>query len=376
MGKDLKGRELGLGISQRKDGLYTARFTDNEGRRKQKYFKKLQDCRNWIADAKFKDAHGGINTFEDMTVSEWFDYWINNIKGNTAKYNTIYSYKCRFKQNIEPCIGNMLLIKIKPLHCQNVLNEMASSGYKITTINLVRTVMRAFFDDAVENELITKNPVVKTVKCTIQNADLQAKKAMTIEEQKIFIEAIKKYSYYYQYAFVLQTGVRVSELAGLKWSDIDFDNKRMHVSRTLNYINGKWIEGTTKSKSGIRDIPLTNDAIKILNEIRIKRKLSDVVTMKYHDFVFISRNGTPIPKAAYYRNLNMICKKINISHMSMHSLRHTFATRCAEAGMQPKTLQIILGHSSINVTMNIYVHIAETTKAKEIQSVESALKVM
>lgn len=372
MGKSLKGKELGVGISQRKDGLYTARYTDKFGKRRQKYFKKLQECRNWLANEVFNNAHG-TSTFDGITVSGWFDYWIENIKGN-AKYNTISSYRNRFKQNILPCIGEKVLADIKPLHCQDVLNQMVSSGYKISTINLARTAMKTLFDDAVENELIAKNPVTKSVRCSIQDKEPEPHKAMTIDEQERFIEEIKKYSYYHQYAFVLQTGIRVGELTGLKWSDIDFENRYMHVSRTLNYNNGEWIESGTKSKSGVRDIPLTDDAVTILNQLlKVKRK---IVQIQYNDFIFLSNKGTPITRAAYFRNLDKISKKINIPHISMHTLRHTFATRCVEAGMKPKTLQSILGHSSIDITMDVYVHIMDNTKAKEINDIAPTLRVM
>lgn len=374
MGRDLTGKELGVGIVQRKDGLYTARFTDNHGVRRQKYFRKLHECRKWIEEEKFNFNNGLVSAFEEMTVSEWFYYWIENIKGATAKHNTIESYNSRFKQNIEPCIGKILLKDIKPLHCQRVLNQMRFE-YKTATVNLTRVTMKMLFEDAVENELIIRNPVTKSVKC-IEDNNQKPKKALTFKEQKMFIEEIKRYDYYYQYAFILQTGLRVGELTGLKWSDIDFDNKKIHISRTLNYCRGEWVESTTKSKSGIRDIPLTNDAITILRNLQKKRQKLNIISMQYYDFVFLSRKGTPIPRAAYYRNLRTICKRLKISHISMHSLRHTFATRCVEAGMQPKILQVIMGHSSINVTMNIYVHIMEETKTREVKKIESMLKVI
>lgn len=129
MGKDLKGKELGVGISQRKDGLYTARFTDRLGKRKQQYFKKLQECRQWLADAQFQDEHGNINASGDMTVDTWFEYWISEIKGKTVRWNTLSSYKGRYEKNIKDVIGNMLLKDVKPMHCQNVLNIMDNNGY-------------------------------------------------------------------------------------------------------------------------------------------------------------------------------------------------------------------------------------------------------
>lgn len=169
MGKNLKGKELGVGISQRKDGLYTARFTDRNGKRKQQYFKKLQDCRQWLADAQFEDEHGNINASGDMTVDAWFEYWIENIKSGSTKHNTVRNYKERYKYNIKPYMEDILLKDVKPLHCQNVLNQMSVGNYKDSTINLTRITMNVLFDDAVDNGLITKNPITKSVKVASGN---------------------------------------------------------------------------------------------------------------------------------------------------------------------------------------------------------------
>ncbi len=163
MGKDLKGKSLGVGICQRKDGLYYGRFVSKRtGKSVEKYFKKLQDCRQWYADAKFNDEHGGINASGDMTVTAWFDYWIENIKGDSIRPNTIGNYKERFKQNIKDCIGNMLLSEIKPMHCQNVLNRM-KDDYKTSTIYQTRIALFCMFSDAVQNDVICKNPATKAV---------------------------------------------------------------------------------------------------------------------------------------------------------------------------------------------------------------------
>lgn len=375
MGKSLKGKQLGIGISQRKDGLYTARFTDKSGKRRQKYFKKLQDCRNWLADMQFQDEHGSIDVPEDMSVSAWFEYWVDNIKCSSVKRNTLRNYKERFKYNINPCIGHMLLSQVKPMHCQNVLNQMVSSGYRNSTIGLTRITMNAIFGDAVENGLIAHNPVIKTVRC-IQGKKSVPKEAITIEEQKRLLKTAKSSSYYYQYAFVLQTGLRTGELTGLKWTDIDLDKKCIHISRTMDYRNGQWESNPPKSKSGIRDIPLTHEAFNILMKVKEKRQSLDVVPMQYHDLVFLSKSGNPILNSAYNMILKNICKKADISHTTMHILRHTFATRCIEAGMTPKTLQSILGHANIGVTMDIYVHVTESTKAREIADIEAMLNIV
>lgn len=376
MGKDLKGRELGIGISQRNDGLYTARFTDQYGKRKQRYFHKLQECRKWLADARFNEEHGNINAYSEMTVEAWFDYWINEIKGKNVRPNTIISYKKRFEKNIKGCIGNMKLCDVKPLHCQNILNVM-SANYTNATINQAKITLHGIFESAEENEIIEKNPVTKAVRCT-RGMKAKQKKVLTLNEQHAFLEFAKNRIYYNQFAFILQTGLRIGELIGLKWSDIDFQKKVVHIQRTMGYNSSakSWQTGEPKSRSGCRYIPLTQEAIQILKKEKQKRKEMTIIPMEFSEFVFLNKNGKPINVSGYNEALKKICNRKNIEHFSVHTLRHTFATRCIEAGMKPKTLQMILGHSNINITMDLYVHITEEEKVKELESVEKMIKIL
>jgi len=378
MGKDLKGKELGVGISQRKDGLYTARFVSKRtGKSIQRYFSKLQECRKWYADAKFEDEHGGINVSGDMTVTVWFNYWIENIKGDSIKPNTIRNYKERFEHNIKKCIGNMILADVKPMHCQNVLNQM-KNDYKTSTIYQTRITLYCMFSDAVENDIILKNPVTKQgCKC---NFGKEPKKvmALTIDEQKKFLEVAEKNSNYNQFAFILQTGLRTGELIGLKWSDIDWEKRVMHIQRSMEYRYsvGEWRIGEPKSKSGYRDVPLTAEAIAILKRQKEKLREIKVVNMQFKEFVFLCKKGEPIKNSTYDSTLFKLADKAGIKRFSMHVLRHTMATRCIEGGMRPKTLQVILGHSNVGITMNLYVHVTEDEKIKEVERIESALKVV
>lgn len=377
MGKNLKGKELGVGICQRKDGLYTARFISKRtGKTVQKYFKKLQDCRNWYADAVYNDEYGSVLVSNDITVKAWFEYWLENIKGKSIKPNTIRNYKERFKYNIEEYIGNMLLSDIKPMHCQNILNQM-KDNYRSSTIYQTRIALYCMFSDAVENDIILKNPVTKAVKCNIGKEPKKVR-ALTIEEQKKFLEIAKGNSNYNQYAFLLQTGLRTGEMIGLKWSDIDFENKVIHIQRSMEYRYsvGEWRVGEPKSRSGYRDVPLTNEAIKILLNQKEKLKNIKVINMKFADQVFLCRKGEPTKNSAYDTTLFKLCDKAGIERFSMHVLRHTMATRCIEGGMRPKTLQVILGHSNVGITMNLYVHVTEDEKMKEIEKIENVLKIV
>lgn len=375
MGKSLKGKELGIGITQRKDGKYSAKFKSVSGKRVEKYFDKLAEARKWLEEAKYEDFHGNIACSTDMTVDAWFDYWITEIKEKTVRWNTLRNYKNSYKQNIKEIIGNMIISDVKPMHCQNVLNIMDNEGYAISSIKWTKIVMSAMFSDACENGLIVKKPITKSVKCP--NKQEKNKKVLTLEEQEKFLTAAKNSINYNHFLFILQTGVRSSELRGLKWDDIDFKNRVIHIRRNVTYdsILNKFILGELKTKSGYRDIPMTQTVYDLLMDIKnqqsSKRK---ILSFEFADHVFLNSNGNLTANSGYDNYLKYICKKADIQRISMHTLRHTFATRCIESGMKPKTLQKILGHANISITMDLYVHVTEDEKEKEMKKFEESYK--
>lgn len=376
MGKDLRGKELGEGIYQQPNGTYCARFVDKFGKRKSKRSKKLQEVRQWIADATYIDEHSDLDQATDMLVDAWFDYWIS-IKKKTVRPNSVRNYIERYERNIKGVIGKKLLTEVKPIHCQKIFSDMADEGYKTTTIYQIRIALYNMMDFAKENDVIINNPCKKSVKSDMGKPS-DKKEALTIDVQKKFLEGATGQSYENQYRFVLQTGLRTGELVGLKWDDIDFENRTLTISRTMEfrYKVGEWRVGPPKSKSGYRTIPLTDEAIRILKAQKEKNSKIKVINMEWADQVFLCGKGEPVKNSAYDTALFKICDKVGIKRFSMHVLRHTFATRCIEAGMMPKTLQKILGHSNIGIMMNLYVHITEDEKNKEIDLVADALNVV
>ena len=376
MGKDLRGKEIGDGIYQQPNGTYCARFVDKFGKRKSKRSKKLQEVRQWIADARYIDEHSDLNQATDMIVDAWYDYWIG-IKKQTVRPNTVRNYTERYERNIKKVIGSKLLTEVKPVHCQKIFSDMAEEGYKTTTIYQTRIALYNMLEFAKENDVIITNPCKKSVKSDMGKPS-EKKEALTIDVQKKFLDAVVGYSYENQYRFILQTGLRTGELTGLRWSDIDFDNRTMKIERTMEYRYkvGEWRVGPPKSKSGYRTIPLTDEAIRILKDQRAKNRSLKLIPIEWTDTVFLCRKGTPVKNSTYDTGLFKYCDRVGIPRFSMHVLRHTFATRCIEGGMKPKTLQKILGHSNIGITMNLYVHITEDEKHREIDLVADALKVV
>lgn len=374
MGKDLKGKELGAGIVQRKDGKYAARFVGKTKKRTEKHFDKVSEAKKWLAEAKYEDEHSNIGASSRMTVNAWFDFWLHEIKEKTTRPNTVRNYRERYEHNIRDVIGNMIISEVKPMHCQKVLNLMEDS-YKGSTIEQCRITMASMFFYAQENQIIPISPVVKSVK-TPKKIEKKVR-FLTLEEQDKFLKAAEGTSNYYQFALILQTGLRTGEMIGLKWEDIDFRKRTISVNRTMEFRYGdqEFRIGEPKSKAGYRTIPMTQTAYDILKAKEKERHTIKVLDFRYKDFVFINRKGMPTKNSTYDSAIYKIVDKAGIPRFSMHTLRHTFATRAIEAGMKPKTLQEILGHANIGVTMNLYVHITEDEKEKEIKKFEQAFKI-
>ena len=256
-----------------------------------------------------------------------------------------------------------------------VLNDMSDSGMKNSTEHIVKAIMSNMFEYAVQNDVISKNPCKKAVK--VSGKEQEERLPMNLVEQKKFINLITGGKYEYIFRFVLQTGLRVGEALALRWSDIDYENNILTICRSLNEDKSKkeWIFEKTKSKAGERNVPLTKEARRILSLVKEQQK-GYAVNIVYGDLVFRNPDGKCIIRHRLSARLNYICKLNGMRTISMHILRHTFATRCIEAGMNPKALQSIMGHETISTTLDLYVKANDDYKIEEISKVENSLNIV
>ena len=389
MGKNLKGKECGKGICQRKDDFYYARFVDKHGKRHEKYVPTLPKARNWLEEARFADTHDNIFVPSDMTVDTWFEFWQENMIADLAP-NTRRNYRERYVHNIQPVIGGMLLANVKPMHCKVVLNRM-EADYAGSTIRQAYITMGTMFKSALMNDLIIKHPM-NGVRYSKPARAVDDIRYLTVEEQGKFLETAQRSHNYAQYALILETGLRTGEVIGLTWDAIDWEKRTLTVNKTLEYRHKQafWRAGPPKTQQSYRTIPLTNRAYEILQGVELSRayrKESPMLsqTLEYidrrtgvksqlimRDLVFINfRTGMPSKNSSYDTHLYKLCDEAGIKRFCMHALRHTYATRAIESGMQPKVLQKLLGHASIKTTMDRYVHVTDDSMVNAVKQFES-----
>lgn len=385
MGKDLKGKELGKGLGQRKDKYYYAKYSYH-GKKGQQSFHTLVEAKNWRQEQLYLCRHPELRTATspDMTVDAWFNRWLKDVVGNRAP-NMLRNYRERYEHNVQPFIGSMLLRDVKPMDCQMILNAM-ESDYAGSTIRQTYMTMGTFFKSAKDNGFIDRHPMdgVRYTKPVRAVDDIHF---LTVDEQKRFLEAAKGSHNYAQYALILETGLRTGEMIGLTWDAIDWEKRTLTVNKTLEfrYKQDEWRAGPPKTESSYRTIPLTDTAYDILREIYDTREyrneskdLSTILTfmdrktgqkrkLVMRDLVFINwRTGMPAKNSSYDTHLYKLCDEAGIKRFCMHALRHTYATRAIESGMQPKVLQKLLGHASSKTTMDRYVHVTDDSMQKAV----------
>jgi len=372
MGKDLKGRELGKGIYQRKDKRYEARFIDRFGKRIGIYENSVQALILKLREKQYEDDIGFNIKQSNITVKEWSDRWLSSYKTH-IRFVTKRTYL--FKLNlINEYLGSMKLSKVMPIDVTDMINQFMENGYAVSTIRGIKAMAYDLFQTAYENEIIRKNPV-KSIKIRFEDEQIEVK-ALTVVEQEIFLSHIRDSHYFELFALMLLTGVRIGESLAIRWSNIDFDNRELSIEKDLIYtkVNGKYIKmmENTKTKSSIRMIPLNEEAIMVLKRQKAKNLNIKANNNLFDDLVFLGRNGKSCTDVNIRRILKSKEKVINkngiiIQKLHPHLLRHSFATRALESGMELKAVSEILGHKRIDITADRYQHVLKEFASEEMK---------
>lgn len=374
MGTNLKGKELGEGISQRKDGRYQGRYTDRFGKRKYVYDADLSELKKRLRKV-MAENDCCMNVCDDtMTLNEWFEECLSTYKGNCVN-TTLINYQIKYAR-IKNTLGDIPLSKLNMPTIQRAINKIESPQSQQDTLKILKDIL----DKAVKVELLIKNPAKEVTTQKIRKKEEQY--AFSDEAMQVFLDEIKRTTSYPICIVALGTGMRIGEILGLTWECIDWKKKRIHVKQTLVVVNEKnnrhFELHSPKTINGDRDIPMLPAVESILRE-QHKRRLEMNLSGKkplegFENMVFFTRTNQPINPNGISVTLLLAEKRIvkkypnmKIGHIHPHTMRHTFATHALKNGMQMKTLQKILGHSKITTTMDLYSHVLEDTMEQEMQ---------
>lgn len=378
MGKDLKGKELGVGITQRKNGTYQGRYKDRFGNSKTIYSKKLSELRKDLA-VKIAESETFVSVRETVKLDNWFNQWIKIYKEKSVRPNTLREYTHIYNKNISPFIGNRNINSLVKSDIQRIITLAHTNGYGYERQNKIKVILSDLMARALEDNLILKNPVLGAK--VIDKKESKAK-SLTLEEQNIFFEYCKNTFYDNMFNVAVNTGMRPGELFALTESDIDFENGFIDVNKTLVY--QKYLTDTRKTfhleepktKQSYRKVPI-NSVCKIYLERQIQQKaiVSSKRPKEQNDFLFTTKYNTPINSVIYSDAIHAVIREINLlrpnndlfKNFSGHTFRHTFATRCFEHEIDPKVVQSYLGHASVKMTLDLYTHV---TKEKSFNDIE------
>lgn len=365
--KDHSGRVLKNGESERKDGLYQYRYIDVRGKRQTIYAPTLQELRK-KENVIHKQFDDGIDyTAGQINVIELVEKYTSLKKG--VRYNTKVGYNFVLNLIKNEDFGYRKICDIKISDVKKWFAKLQKDGRRYSTITSVRGVLKPAFQMACDEDVIRKNPFIFNLKDVVIN-DTVARAALTEEQLAVwmeFIESDKTYSRYYdEFVVLLETGMRVSEFCGLTRHDLDFKSRRIRVDHQLvKERGGKYYVEKTKTSSGCRFLPM-NDAVynALKNILKQRPKVrKEPMVDGYSGFILLDKNGNPKVALHIENKMRWAMKKYRklhpdkpLPHITPHVLRHTFCSRYANAGMNIKNLQYLMGHSDAGVTLNVYAH--------------------
>ena len=393
--RDNKNRILRNGESQRKDGRYAYKYTDATGKQQFVYSWKLEktdklpegkrDCLSLREKEKqiLRDLDDQIAPRGgEMTVLALVQKYIlqkTGVRPNTeAGYQTVVNILKKEK------FGGMRIDRVKISDAKCWLIQLQQNGRSYSSIHSIRGVVRPAFQMAVDDDLIRKNPFEFQLATVIVN-DSVTREAITRKQERAFLEFVKNdkhFSRYYEGIYILfKTGLRISEFVGLTLADLDMKNRTIIVDHQLQRTSKmEYVIEATKTTSGTRVLPMTDDVYACFERIIANRKapkVEPIIGGKW-GFLYLDKNGMPMVALHWEHYFKHICQKYNsiykvqMPKVTPHVCRHTYCSNMAKSGMNPKTLQYLMGHSDIGVTLNTYTHIGFDDAQKELKRVVNA----
>lgn len=352
-------------IYLRKDGRYEAAayFLTTAGTRKRVRFygKTRQEVHMRLTEATVRARQGVPTPDKNWRLGDYLDYWLREVVRPSRRPKTYEAYELRVRLNLKPHLGGIPLQRLTVPTVQTFLNERLSAGDSVRKVQIMRTVLGAALSRAQREELVTRN-VARLVELPAwERGEIQP---WNVQEAKDFLAASRTHPLYWAFLLLLLYGLRRGEVLGIRWCDVNVADGVLHIRQQLQRVGGDLLQCPVKTKAGRRDLPLLD---------AVSSGLTTLNNPGSEELVFTTANKRPIEPNNFVRSFKRLCKQHGLRVIKLHHLRHTAATFLKDLGVPARDAQLILGHSQISVTQEIYQHGAIDSHRDALQRVERAL---
>ncbi|WP_234124863.1 site-specific integrase [Clostridium hydrogenum] len=329
-----------------------------DGSRNQKWFsgfKTKKEAQIKQAEIITKLQKGCYFETQKMNLSSYLDYWLENYARTNVAQSTFVRYR-QFANCIKKHLGNLQLSKLKPIAIQQLYSDVNKQVSNSTVLKLHRFLHLAL-KHAVKWRIIPLNP---TEMCQPPKPKRHEMSVWDISTYKNFKDLIKNEVMFLVVVLGTETGMRLGEILALRWEDISFDSKTIHVTNSLQYINKEFILKEPKTKKSKRSITLMDTTLQVLKSVQYEQRVNKMLFGKDYDnnnFVCCWNTGKPIIPHYISTRFKKLIKKYNLPEIRFHDLRHTHATFLLSQGINPKVVSERLGHSTITLTLDTYSHV-------------------
>ncbi|MFB8245418.1 tyrosine-type recombinase/integrase [Streptomyces sp. NPDC055952] len=363
-------------IWQRKDGRYEARVyvpqPDGTRKRKTVYGATWEECDTKRQELVRRDRQGIPTPTRSAKLSEWLPYWLAHYVQPRRKLSTYDKYETHVRLYLVPVLGAKRLESLSVADVRRFITRVQTT-HTAATAKEAHRVLRTALTAAVREELITRNVASLVEPPRVKQREIRP---WSLEETLTFLEAARKDPLYAAFVLAIAMGLRRGELVGLRWSDVDLDNRVLHVRHQTQRRRGELYDDDPKSRRS-RVVPMPALCLAPLRWHRLRqREAFDRTGVAWLEsgYVFATRNGRPVEPRNVYRSFTRVARDAGLRVVRLHDARHSTATLLTAAGVAPRVIMEILGHSQISITMDVYTHVVHDTQREAISHMDRLLK--
>lgn len=360
-----KRRARGEGtIYQNPSGLWVAQITLPTGKRKAKYSKNQRVVKDWLLNQRQAVQTGNWVEKDQITVEQFLDRYFEDVAKHSLRPKTLETYEYLLRMHIKPELGKIKLASLRPDQVQNLYANKLESGLSNRTVQFMHSILHKALQQALKWGLVYRN-----VADLVEPPSVKKKAPQTLSSSQVkqFLNSIRDDRMFPIFALAIGCGLREGEVLGLHYEDIDWETQTIHVKHAIQYLIGKGLVLTEpKTDKSRRAVEIPDFAFQALKD---HRDLHNI----HQGLMFVTSNGTPFSPRNVIRFFKQSLEQAGLPEIRFHDLRHTSATLLLTAGVHPKVVQEMLGHSQINLTMDTYSHVLPSMQQEASKKMDGIL---